>query len=472
MLEAELLVGRIEEVHLVRISRHQPVDAHELGLADAMAARLGLQIVLRVPVGIVDDDRVGGRQVDAHAARARAQQEEKGIRVRRAVAVDGSLPLVASHRPVQALVAEASQLDVLLDQVEEHRELREEEHTVPLLAQVRQELVEQQHLARGGDQVVEPRGVIGALEPLRLDHTLDEERVVAAVAQLHRHVVERRAGARGFRATQEHGAVPLEDRAVAALLEVGDLDADEGLFHRREPEVDIRLGTAQQVRPKHLGEPLHLRRTLHVAVLLEKVVELLEGVGLEEVEHRPEFSHVILERRARERELHGAVELTQREQCLRIAVLETVRLVDDHVLPAHRLEHLEVRREHLIGRDTHVELGQLLRRRTTAAAPAAAAAAPAAFDARGREAPLVLHQDGARVLVAVEDDGVERGPLGKFACPMRQRGKRHDHEYGPLGIVQHAHALQHAHGLCRLPEAHLVAQDDAPPLRVVVAQPA
>ena len=134
MLESELLVGRIEEVHLVRVARHQPVDAHELGLADAMAARLGLQVVLWVPVGIVDDDRVGGRQVDAHAARARAQQEEKGIRVRRAVAVDGSLPLVASHRPVQALVAEASQLDVLFDQVEEHRELREEEHTVALLA--------------------------------------------------------------------------------------------------------------------------------------------------------------------------------------------------------------------------------------------------------------------------------------------------------------------------------------------------
>ena len=179
---------------------------------------------------------------------------------------------------------------------------------------------------------------------------------------------------------------------------------------------------------------------------------------------------MILERRARECELHGAVELTQCEQCLRIAVLETVRLVDDHVLPAHRLEYIEVGREHLIGRDAHVELGQLLRRRTTAAAPAAAA--PAAFGARGREAPLVLHQDGARVLVAVEDDGVERGPLGQFACPMRQRRERHDHKQGPLSTMQHAHALKHTYGLCRLPEAHLVAQDDAPPLRVVVAQPA
>jgi outer membrane receptor protein involved in Fe transport len=73
MLEAELLVGRIEEVHLVRISRDELVHVDRARLPDAMATRPRLDVVLRVPVGVVDDDRVGGRQVDAHAARARAQ---------------------------------------------------------------------------------------------------------------------------------------------------------------------------------------------------------------------------------------------------------------------------------------------------------------------------------------------------------------------------------------------------------------
>ena len=40
-----------------------------------MAAGLSLEIVLRVPVAVVDDDRVGGDQVDAEASGFGAQQE-------------------------------------------------------------------------------------------------------------------------------------------------------------------------------------------------------------------------------------------------------------------------------------------------------------------------------------------------------------------------------------------------------------
>ena len=125
VLEAKLLVGRVEEVHLVRVTRHEPVDAHKLRLADAVAARLRLQVVLRVPVGVVDDDRVGRGEVDAHAARARAEQEEKGGRAGLAEPVDGGLALVAGDRAVEALVGQALEINVLLDEVEQHRELRE-----------------------------------------------------------------------------------------------------------------------------------------------------------------------------------------------------------------------------------------------------------------------------------------------------------------------------------------------------------
>jgi hypothetical protein len=40
---------------------------------------LSLEIVLRVPVAVVDDDGVGGDQVDAQASGFGAQQEDKSV---------------------------------------------------------------------------------------------------------------------------------------------------------------------------------------------------------------------------------------------------------------------------------------------------------------------------------------------------------------------------------------------------------
>jgi len=42
LLEPQLAVGLLVELVLVCVSRHQPVDAHQLGLSDAVAARLRL----------------------------------------------------------------------------------------------------------------------------------------------------------------------------------------------------------------------------------------------------------------------------------------------------------------------------------------------------------------------------------------------------------------------------------------------
>ncbi len=39
-----------------------------------------LQVLVRVPVRVIDDDGVGGCEVDAQAARARGQQEAEGVR--------------------------------------------------------------------------------------------------------------------------------------------------------------------------------------------------------------------------------------------------------------------------------------------------------------------------------------------------------------------------------------------------------
>ena len=55
LVQAELAAGGLEHHLLVGRARDQPVDHHFLRLPDPVAARLRLHVVLRVPVGVVND---------------------------------------------------------------------------------------------------------------------------------------------------------------------------------------------------------------------------------------------------------------------------------------------------------------------------------------------------------------------------------------------------------------------------------
>ena len=54
---------------------------HVSGLADAVAAVLGLGVHGGVPVAVVEHHGVGARQVDSHAAAARGQDEAEDAAV-------------------------------------------------------------------------------------------------------------------------------------------------------------------------------------------------------------------------------------------------------------------------------------------------------------------------------------------------------------------------------------------------------
>ena len=97
-----------------------------------MAARHALQVVLRVPVGVEDDDRVGGGQVDADAARARREQEEERARCRVREAVDCLLALILTHRAVEALITPSTRIYQILNQIQQLCKLREEEDAMTL----------------------------------------------------------------------------------------------------------------------------------------------------------------------------------------------------------------------------------------------------------------------------------------------------------------------------------------------------
>ena len=64
-----------EHVPLVSISCDETIDLDFLRLADSVASCLRLDVILRIPIGIVDDYGIGRSQVDTQTSCSGTQQE-------------------------------------------------------------------------------------------------------------------------------------------------------------------------------------------------------------------------------------------------------------------------------------------------------------------------------------------------------------------------------------------------------------
>ena len=88
-----------------RVCGREPNHAHWLLLSHAVAAVHRLLIRRRVEVGVVDDDRVRGRQIDPEATGARREQEAADGLVL-VENVDHPLAIGGRVRAVEAPIAE------------------------------------------------------------------------------------------------------------------------------------------------------------------------------------------------------------------------------------------------------------------------------------------------------------------------------------------------------------------------------
>ena len=61
-------------------ARIRATTAHLVRLPDTMGAFLGLQILVRIPIGIENDDSVGRLEIEAQVAGAGRQEEKEIIR--------------------------------------------------------------------------------------------------------------------------------------------------------------------------------------------------------------------------------------------------------------------------------------------------------------------------------------------------------------------------------------------------------
>ena len=75
-LQRELAVCAGEHLTLHRVRRSESKDVHGFRLADAVTTIHRLHVLVRIPVAVVDDHRVGRREVDPQTTRASGEQED------------------------------------------------------------------------------------------------------------------------------------------------------------------------------------------------------------------------------------------------------------------------------------------------------------------------------------------------------------------------------------------------------------
>mmetsp|Transcript_19465 Transcript_19465/g.73537 ORF Transcript_19465/g.73537 Transcript_19465/m.73537 type:complete len:284 (-) Transcript_19465:598-1449(-) len=213
------------------------------------------------------------------------------------------------------------------------------------------------------------------------------------------------------------------------------------------------------------GKDLGLRG--HVAVLLLKVLQLRKLLLLDEVEERPQFLRVVLERRSRHQHSmlvsvgsHSSREdVLQALQQLRHLVSQPVRLVDHDGVPRDGHQMLKVFDEVLVCRQEDLKLQEaatailpvpLILTNDVAHLPAGAAAARA----------------GASIVV---DADPHVGPAFEFPAPVFDGTQWNHDEEGALHALHAEDVLQETDDLHSLAESHFV-REDAPPVAIVAPQ--
>jgi hypothetical protein len=106
-----------------------PVDIDISGLSDSMASVLSLRVHGRIPVRVVEDDRVGAREIHADTTRPRTQNHAEDALVG-VEPLHDCLSLLDGRRAVQTKVLEPVVVEEVLEYVQHSCHLCEDERSV------------------------------------------------------------------------------------------------------------------------------------------------------------------------------------------------------------------------------------------------------------------------------------------------------------------------------------------------------
>ena len=81
LVHVQLEPGRGQDSLLDGVDHHETQNSDLVLLPDSVSPILGLEILVRVPIGVEDDDRVGGLQVQPETSGSSGEQEDEVLRV-------------------------------------------------------------------------------------------------------------------------------------------------------------------------------------------------------------------------------------------------------------------------------------------------------------------------------------------------------------------------------------------------------
>ena len=307
-VELKLFGGPIDNALLDGIFRHETEDLDGLFLTDTVSTVLSLEIHLRIPITVVENDNIGGGKVDTETTSSGRKHEDELIGVLLVVGRDLGIAEVTIGTTVDATVIVLLHVAVVFEEVQNASHLREDEDTGALLLEPHKKLVEEHHLT----------GVLNDVRAIGVWWTwlgtVKEVRVVGALAELHHDILE--AGLGGTD-TVHSIDIALEQLLVVVSLHLRHATVKMSLLLWWEILLDISLHATKHEWADNGMERLHdgLLTTFTVQVEeLIKVVGRCELLWQKEVEERPELVKIVLCDGARE--LAKVQERRVRKNCI------------------------------------------------------------------------------------------------------------------------------------------------------------
>lgn len=104
MSQHHLFLGHLRDSLLDRVPRYEAVNHDLVLLADTMRSRESLDVVVRIPIGVVDNDSVSGCKIDSQATGTSGQKEDELRGTGRVETIDGLLTQISGDAAINTLV--------------------------------------------------------------------------------------------------------------------------------------------------------------------------------------------------------------------------------------------------------------------------------------------------------------------------------------------------------------------------------
>mmetsp|Transcript_44997 Transcript_44997/g.74558 ORF Transcript_44997/g.74558 Transcript_44997/m.74558 type:complete len:441 (-) Transcript_44997:289-1611(-) len=414
----------------------------------------GLQIHLRVPIAIVDDDDIRRLQIDAETASTRRQQEHKQLALGRIKLIHRRLSIFARRTAINPAIVMLSNGAIIFQDIQNARHLTEDEHTTARQFQLRQQLIEQQQFAAIRNQMLAKRIQAHIFDAVK------QVRMIGAFAQLH-HQVQQRGLAHLVDIARRLNQIHLlqQQLLVHILLQRGHADKQDELSLGRQVLRHIHLQTTKQEWFQQRAQLLKDFRLLILAVPeikhRLKIIGRRKQVGQQEIEQTPQLTQIVLQRRASDQQTMIRAKLcAQSATELRCIVLESMRLVDDDVFIVQSTQHCMLNHTNLVRANNDIASVRHHLSRTLVLE--------------------VLLDHGEPLFFSVRLEGKHaqrRTPLGKLATPIDDGRLRHHHQMQTIDRLALVQIRQQSDGLQRLAQPHLIGKDTMQSVMREIDQP-